>query len=677
MFNTNTKMSLKTPFSTKHGEEGSVALPLQGVHLSLPHLLRSTQISKKHLIYSCGLVFGGLLVSYATFFFLPKSIMYSPSATTACFAQPTLLPQLTKPASSGGFMMQQKSSLSIGPLDLYSHQTCVTPTTAPRTATTETLQLKPFGLGFLGKKVSVKTEGAPKTLLKTDTSKTLSTTSNITFSLSTEDVTFAYSLASASASSACETVQSTVVCPLEPLALAQGSEHALSFQRQYKNTSPEIISEHIVKTLEPVRITATSITQGKKVYEQPVGLTISTTKPLKSVVGQKLSFQSGQETILIDTTAAVSDTTIVLTFSKLLPRNTTFTLVIESAIAEDGSALEEPFILSFLTSGGPAVSGTNIGSYKASTTQAIAVTFDTMLSSAQPLSNFISLRSGNTIIDTTIRLSGNTVTLQPKTPLAACTDIKLVVLAGLTSAYDVSGGVAWEYASRTICQKSYTIGTSVQGRSIPAYSFGTGASTVIFVGGTHGDEKSSTYILNSFIEDLEKNYRTIPAGKTVIVIPNLNPDGFAASSRLNANGIDLNRNFPADNWQTDVYIPGNVFKPGGGGSAPLSEPESSALASLILQKQPRLVLTYHAVARLVISNDAGDSYALAQLYASKSGFGALMNSASHGAFEYDSTGEFEDWLHDKQNIPALLVELATTNQNEYSTHTQAMWSMLQ
>jgi protein MpaA len=323
------------------------------------------------------------------------------------------------------------------------------------------------------------------------------------------------------------------------------------------------------------------------------------------------------------------------------------------------------------------VSSANIGTYKVATSQAIAISFDSPIDDTQPLANFVSLRSGNTVIDTTLRVSGTTVTLQPKTPLTACTDIKLVVAAGLTSSYGVGGGTAWEYTSRTICQKSYNIGTSVQGRSITAYSFGTGATHIIFVGGTHGDEKSSTYILNSFIEDLEKNYRTIPANKTVIVIPNLNPDGFAASSRLNANGIDLNRNFPADNWQTDVYIPGNVFKPGGGGSAPLSEPESSALATFILQKQPRLVLTYHAVARLVISNDAGDSYALAQLYASKSGFGALMNSASHGAFEYDSTGEFEDWLHDKQNIPALLVELATTNQNEFSTHTQAMWSMLQ
>lgn len=123
-------------------------------------------------------------------------------------------------------------------------------------------------------------------------------------------------------------------------------------------------------------------------------------------------------------------------------------------------------------------------------------------------------------------------------------------------------------------------------------------------------------------------------------------------------------------------MPGGVYLENGGGTAPLDQPESSALASYINSFSPRLVLTYHAVASTVISNGAGDSYSLADLYSEHSGFAHYTSAHEDGIFAYLTTGEFETWLADKKGIPALLVELATMSSNELYSQRSAMWATL-
>lgn len=68
-----------------------------------------------------------------------------------------------------------------------------------------------------------------------------------------------------------------------------------------------------------------------------------------------------------------------------------------------------------------------------------------------------------------------------------------------------------------------------------------------------------------------------------------------------------------------MYIPGLTNLPEGGGSRALSEPESAALAALVRRERPILTLTYHAVADIVISDDAGRSVQWGREYARLSG----------------------------------------------------------
>lgn len=87
------------------------------------------------------------------------------------------------------------------------------------------------------------------------------------------------------------------------------------------------------------------------------------------------------------------------------------------------------------------------------------------------------------------------------------------------------------------------IGTSVDQRPIYALTIGQGERRVLAWSQMHGNESTSTKALIDLIGYLE----TSPHGKDILsrltlkVILQLNPDGAHAYTRVNANGVDLNR----------------------------------------------------------------------------------------------------------------------------------------
>ncbi len=122
---------------------------------------------------------------------------------------------------------------------------------------------------------------------------------------------------------------------------------------------------------------------------------------------------------------------------------------------------------------------------------------------------------------------------------------------------------------------------------------------VLLVGGIHGDEYSSVSIVFKWLamldEDLGERFHWR-------VVPVLNPDGLLRpprmSQRVNANGVDLNRNFPTPNWEVEApaYWEKRTWKnkrryPG---PSALSEPESAWLAEQIQAFEPHAVVSVHA-----------------------------------------------------------------------------------
>lgn len=166
-------------------------------------------------------------------------------------------------------------------------------------------------------------------------------------------------------------------------------------------------------------------------------------------------------------------------------------------------------------------------------------------------------------------------------------------------------------SSKVIAPKYLALGKTVKGRDIMASIYGSGAKRVLIFGGIHGNEQHTTVLARALAVNL--NSETLPPNLTVIVVPDVNPDGLMAATRVNANGVDINRNFPSKTWRSEYTD--QMHYPG---VKPSSEPETRAVLSLLERYPPHLVVTLHAALGCV--NWDGPGGPLAQTLASVNGY---------------------------------------------------------
>lgn len=134
----------------------------------------------------------------------------------------------------------------------------------------------------------------------------------------------------------------------------------------------------------------------------------------------------------------------------------------------------------------------------------------------------------------------------------------------------------------------HVAGRTVAGREIPVHVRGLGPDVCLLLATIHGDEPAGTAILERLLEHLDAHPELL-RGRRVVVLPVANPDGLAARTRRNANGVDLNRNFEAPN-----RLDGGRY-----GTAALSEPEAVAIRAVVHQFRPSRVLSLHQPLRCV------------------------------------------------------------------------------
>ena len=140
-------------------------------------------------------------------------------------------------------------------------------------------------------------------------------------------------------------------------------------------------------------------------------------------------------------------------------------------------------------------------------------------------------------------------------------------------------------------------GTPILIKEYPPLETRLPQSRVLMIGGIHGDEYSSVSVVFKWMNKLNRYHSGLFHWK---VAPLVNPDGLLQrkSQRVNANGVDLNRNFPTQNWlqETRHYWEKRTKKnprryPG---VAALSEPETRWLYQLIEEFKPDAIVSVHA-----------------------------------------------------------------------------------
>lgn len=157
---------------------------------------------------------------------------------------------------------------------------------------------------------------------------------------------------------------------------------------------------------------------------------------------------------------------------------------------------------------------------------------------------------------------------------------------------------------------------------------------ILIIGVFHGDEPQGKYLIDNYLNNYESK---------LLFIPCLNPDGMAQGVRTNSNGVDLNRNFPTDNWELTEK---NEFF---GGNSPASEIETQFVASIIEKYSPKMILTLHAPFKVV--NYDGDAKEICEKISK------IIDYPVEASIGYPTPGSFGTYAGVERKIPTITLEL--------------------
>ena len=161
-----------------------------------------------------------------------------------------------------------------------------------------------------------------------------------------------------------------------------------------------------------------------------------------------------------------------------------------------------------------------------------------------------------------------------------------------TSLVELLDGLV-QFVCPTIASR-ITLGNSVQGRPLAGIQLGTpiaGRASLLYIANMAGDEVAGRELLLRLAYTLCSNYAGadahtlyLLASSVIYIVPSMNPDGFEAGRRENANGIDLDRNFP------DASFPSY---------ATFAQPETEALMNFTASIRPTAILQLQGGAAVV------------------------------------------------------------------------------
>lgn len=196
-----------------------------------------------------------------------------------------------------------------------------------------------------------------------------------------------------------------------------------------------------------------------------------------------------------------------------------------------------------------------------------------------------------------------------------------------------------------ISDSSIVLGYSVRGNPIVMRVFGQGTKPILIFGAIHGNEEQSAVVARKLIELLDEE-AGVYGDQCVAIITAANPDGLARDTRMNARGVDVNRNFPAKNWKKSSK--GATFS----GEEPESEPETRAIIKAVDLLQPARIVSIHTITNGRHGNNFdGPGEELARSMSEKNGYKVLKSIG------YPTPGSFGSWAGIDRQIPTITLEL--------------------
>ena len=156
--------------------------------------------------------------------------------------------------------------------------------------------------------------------------------------------------------------------------------------------------------------------------------------------------------------------------------------------------------------------------------------------------------------------------------------------------------------------------------------------SVLVIGVFHGDEPQGEYLINTYIECMSKT--------NLLMIPRLN----SSNTRVNCNGVDLNRNFPTKNWE--LSIKNEYF----GGDFPASEIETQFIINTVERYNPKIILSLHAPYKVVNYDGLKIGNVVEKI-------SQIMDYPIEESIGYPTPGSFGTWAGIEKGILTITLEL--------------------
>ena len=247
--------------------------------------------------------------------------------------------------------------------------------------------------------------------------------------------------------------------------------------------------------------------------------------------------------------------------------------------------------------------------------------------------------------------------------------------------------ISWQYYERK----------SVQGRPLIYKTFGrlvnkkdraSNFNSTLIMCGVHGDEITPLkfcYDVLKYLAKMERGEVIDPKSKKVVtlkdrlvvVAPLVSPDSCFKKrpSRTNANGVDINRNFPTFDFNKRALKMWRVRyrkdKRRYPGAYAMSEPETAFQVNLVKSFQPDRIISVHAPLGMLDYDGPFDQHTGGEVGVSAN---RLLIRMSEKASDYRIKnypffpGSLGNWAGNERNIPTYTLELPSTDSRNHKRY---------